>query len=444
MKRVQMCAVPEGSGLKPIYGNRTPTIIDLLLYGREEIVRRDLERFGDLSYANVFGRRMVNVMTPTGAETVITNRNRTFVNEPAWNYYIGVAFKRGILLMDFEEHHHHRRIMQQAFTNTNLKGYLQEMQPFIAERIGQFPVGSIRMADAFKAITLDLALEVFVGVKLPPAESHAINKAFGQCLDGMSAVVRHPVPGGKWARALEGRKVLEGFFYQELPGKRAKESPDLFSVLCHSVAEDGHVFTDEEVVNHMIFVLFAAHDTSTTAITTMAYYMGRYPQWQRQARARALSMNAEVGYDTLTQMPELDLVMKESLRLHPPVPVMLREASEDTEIDGHFVPRGTIVSVSPPAIHRNPHVWADPDKFDPERFTPERHEDKVHRMAWIPFGSGVHKCIGLYFAQMEIKTILHNLLRNYEWSVSPDYEWCTDLTTLGLPKGGLPARVHSL
>lgn len=210
-------------------------------------------------------------------------------------------------------------------------------------------------------------------------------------------------------------------------------------MLCHVQSDDGERFTDDEVVNHMIFVLFAAHDTSTTTVSTMAYHMAKDPQWQDRARAESLDMPADLGYDDLKNLPALDLIFRESLRLNSPVPMLARAALKDTSLDGYYIPKGTFVIAEPQSVHSNPKVWKDPYRFDPERFMPERAEDKVHRFAWVPFGGGVHKCIGMYFAQLEIKTILHNMLRTYEWAVPDSYTWKVALNTLGEPVDGLPA-----
>jgi cytochrome P450 len=193
----------------------------------------------------------------------------------------------------------------------------------------------------------------------------------------------------------------------------------------------------------MIFVLFAAHDTSTTALTTMAYYMSKHPQWQDRSRNQSLQLPEQLSYDALSELTELDLILKESLRLNAPVPVLAREAIRDTALGDYYVPKGSFVLVQPQAVHLNPAVWKDPQHFDPERFTKERAEDKLHRFAWFPFGGGVHKCIGLYFAQMEIKSIMHGLLRRYEWEVPASYTWRRDPRTLNEPAGGLKATVRA-
>ena len=439
-----LAAPPDGSGLRGVPCSENNGVLEVFRMRRDPFGMSDrrLTEFGKVSGLNAMGLRMVLASGPQNASTILVNKDHAFANAPAWSYFIGPFFNRGVMLLDFDEHRHHRRIMQQAFTPTALKGYLQEMQPMIADRMAHFPTGEVRLFREFKSLTLDVALEVFVGITLPQAEADRINKAFIETVRAGVAYVRKPIPYGRWWKGLRSRKILEEFFYEHLPAKRARETPDLFSVLCHVESEEGHRFSDEDVVNHMIFVLMAAHDTSTITMTQMAYQMAAHPEWQQRARTESLQLNAELGYDNLAQMTTLDLIMKESLRMCPPVPAQPRMALRDTEIDGYFIPKGTMVVVPQLANHRDPEIYANPDMFDPERFAPERAEDKVHRLAWMPFGGGVHKCIGLYFGQMEIKTILHHLLRGYEWSVPAGYEIPMDYSALPVPKDDLPVTVR--
>ncbi len=312
----------------------------------------------------------------------------------------------------------------------------------IAERVADLPTGNVKMFEQFKSLTLDVALEVFLGLELPKDQADKINKAFIDTVRAGVAYVRKPVPGGRWWKGLRGRRVLEEFFYDNIAAKRARETPDLFSVLCHVEGDEGERFTDADVVNHMIFVLMAAHDTSTITMTQMAYRMAKSPEWQRRAREQSLELNPELGYDDLGKLSVLDLVLKESLRMCPPVPAQPRMAVKDTSVQGFFVPKGSMVTVPQMTNHRDPEFFTNPDMFDPERFSAERKEDKGHRMAWTPFGGGVHKCIGLYFGQMEIKTILHHLLRNYEWSVPEGYQIPMDYSALPVPKDKLPVDLR--
>ena len=91
----------------------------------------------------------------------------------------------------------------------------------------------------------------------------------------------------------------------------------------------------------------------------------------------------------------------------------MRRTVRDTSLLGHYLPAGTNVVAYPGMNHRLPEIWTDPEKFDPARFTEPRNEHKKHRYAYTPFGGGAHKCIGMVFGQLEIKTIMHRLLRRY-------------------------------
>jgi cytochrome P450 len=441
---ITLAEAPPGSGLKPVQGSSTNGAVQVLKMRRDPFAFSDAQQaeFGRVSFINAFGQKLVTCRGPEAADQILMNKDKAFANGPAWSFFIGPFFNRGVMLLDFEEHRHHRLILQQAFTQPVLKGYMQEMQPMIVERIKQFPVGEVKLFSEFKALTLDVALEVFMGLELPKAEADRINKAFIETVRAGVALVRRPVPGGRWWKGLRSRKILEEFFLSHIAEKRAGESPDLFSVLCHAESDEGHRFTDEDVVNHMIFVLMAAHDTSTMTMGQMAYRMAKSPEWQGSARAQSMELGPELGYDDLARLTDLDLIMKESLRMCAPVPGQPRMAIKDTEVLGHFVPKGSIVTVPGLTNHYDAEYWSNPFVFDPERFTKERAEDKKHRMAWMPFGGGVHKCIGLYFGQMEVRTIMHQLLRGFEWSVPDDYTMPMDFSALPVPKDNLPVTMR--
>jgi cytochrome P450 len=293
----------------------------------------------------------------------------------------------------------------------------------------------------FKELTLDLALEAFVGVEHDRDEQLRINRAFIDAVRAGTSIIRHPVPGGDWRRGLKARAMLEDFFRSALPEKRRTGGDDLFAQLCRAQSEDGHEFTDDDVVNHMIFLLMAAHDTTTITMTAMAYRLARHPEWQERCRQQSLAAG-DLDYDGVLGLDQLDLVMKESMRMCAPVPSIPRTATRDTQIDGYFVPEGAIVSVSPYQNHFLEEWWPEPHRFDPERFT--RREDKVHRMAFEPFGGGVHKCIGMYFAGMQVQSILHEVLRRYRWSVPSGYTMPLDMVALPVPRDGLPVTLEKL
>ena len=194
----------------------------------------------------------------------------------------------------------------------------------------------------------------------------------------------------------------------------------------------------------MIFLLMAAHDTTTSTVTSMVYELGRDPQWQARLREQCLELGPTPTIAEIEDVEDLDLVMKETLRLHPPVPVLARRAVKDTEVLGVPIPKGRFVAIMPMLSHHLPEYWTDPEIFDPARFSPERREDKSHRFAWEPFGGGVHKCLGMVFANMESKLVLSALLRNFEWSVPLDYVPPMRNDSLPYPIDGLPVDLRPL
>ncbi len=419
-------------------------------YARDPMTlfQRQWDTYGPVSPLRLIGRDpWVMLLGPDALEVVLTNRGKAFANGPAWSYLVGPFFHGGLMLLDFEEHHLQRRILQQAFTRDRLEGYAARVHPAVARGTAPWRTGpGFRAYPALKTLTLDVAADIFMGgaEHTPPEEMARINRAFIACVQAATAVVRAPVPPGRWWRAHRGRRVLERFIGSYLPQRRAVETPDLLSQLCHVRSEDGRALTDAQVVDHMVFLMMAAHDTSTITVSTMMEMLGKHPEWQERCRAESMALNEAPTLAELESLTSLDLVMRECLRLRAPVPVLVRRTVRDAEVLGHRIPADTFVSVAPQFTHLMPDLWDDPLRFDPERFGPERREDKRHRHAWDPFGGGVHKCLGMFFAGAEVTAILHHLLRHYRWEVDPDYTAPLDHHSLPFPSDGQPVDLHPL
>lgn len=422
-------------------------LFHLLRLRRDPIGHNNLLRslYGDVLRINVFGTTLYAAYGLDAAEQVLVNRDRDFASGPAWTHFIGPFFTRGLMLLDFDEHLHHRRILQAAFTRDALRRYHAMMVPLVREGIaGWGGIERPRMQQLAKELTLAMALEVFVGVDLDHAGQERLNKAFIDAVRAGTSVIRRRVPGTPWARGLKAREVLADFFRSTLPQKRRDGGDDLYAQLCAATSEDGHVFSDEDIVNHMIFLLMAAHDTTTITLTSMAYFMAKHPEWQERARQESLAAAPDLDVDGVTSLTTLDLIMKESLRMCAPVPSIPRAAVRDTVVNGYRIPRGSFVAVSPYYNHLDPTIWDNPTTFDPERFNDERREDRRHRMSFHPFGGGVHKCIGMHFAEMQVRTIFHEVLQRYRWSVPEDYTWPLDVVALPFPTDRLPVRLETI
>ncbi|NNH69453.1 cytochrome P450 [Nocardia uniformis] len=441
---------PAGSGLLPVRGDAgLPYLgrsVQYLRWGPAELLNR-YRKYGPVSFNSALGASRVMVAGPAAVDEILGRRRQDYGQ--GWDWFIGPFFHRGLLLLEFDEHMFHRRIMQQAFTRERLQEHLGELTGVVDQAIDGWAAAGerpVRLYPTIKELTLRIATDVFMAVD-SGADRERLGKAFLQCTHAALAILRFSIPGGNWRAGLRGRKVLEEYFTRMIAAKRRAPGPDFFSALCRARTEDGAVFSDADVVNHMIFLIMAAHDTTTTTATTTAYYLGRHPQWQRRVRAEALALHAELDgapptIADLDRLTDLDLVIRESLRLVPPVPGLVRRAVRDTQVAGHFVPAGTQVDVAYGVNHMLPELWSRPELFDPERFAEPRREDRSHRLAWLPFGAGAHKCIGMHFGTFEVKTVLAAMLRDYDWRVPDDYLLPWGYSTIPFPRDGAPVLLR--
>jgi cytochrome P450 len=451
-KQIELAEPPPGSGLRPVIGDAGLPIIGHMIEffrGGPDFAMHIYRTRGPVSYSYSPALESVLALGPDATQTVFSNRNKEF-SQRAWDPVIGPFFKRGLMLLDFDEHLFHRRIMQEAFTRSRLSGYVEHVDQVVSAVVAEWPTNDARFLvhPAMKELTLDIASMVFMGHE--PGTDHElvtkVNKAFTTTTRAGNAIIRKGVPPFTWWQGLKARELLENYFAERLKERRGKEGSDLLAVLCQTEDEDGNRFSDDDIVSHMIFLMMAAHDTSTSTTTTMAYHLAANPEWQERCRDESARLgDGPLDIESLEKLETMDLVMNESLRMVTPLPLNFRRTVRDTDLLGYFVPAGTDVVTWPSLNHRLPEIWTDPDKFDPDRFAEPRAEHKKHRYAFAPFGGGAHKCIGMVFGQLEIKTVMHRLLRRYRLElVRPGYKPRYDWGGMPVPMDGMPIVLRQL
>ena len=394
-----------------------------------------------------FGGWGVSLLGPEANELVMFNKDKIFSSSLGWNPVLENVFPRGLMLMDFEEHRVHRKTLSVAFKTEPMKHYFGELQGGIARGIAKWPgAGDFKFYPAIKALTLDLAAASFLGVPWGP-DADKINRAFVDMVLAATGIVRAPLPFTQMRRGVQGRKFLCEFFGREIPKRRGVPGDDIFSQICNAANEDGALLTDQEIIDHMNFLMMAAHDTTTSSISSMVHFLGLHPEWQDRIRAEIRSVAATTGgnltYETLGSLETIEMVFKESLRLIPPVPSMPRRAIKAFVFMNHHVPAGAHIGISPMVTHRMPDVWPDPDRFNPLRFTAENSKGR-HKYAWVPFGGGGHMCLGLHFAYMQVKAFFFALLAENRIVLADHYKGEFAMFPIPKPKDGLPLRIEAL
>jgi cytochrome P450 len=388
--------------------------------------------------------KMINLFGPDANRFVLLDRDRIFSARRPWMMIMGRIFPNGLLLRDGDEHKLHRKIMYEAFTRPALRQYLERMNPMVerGQAVWRQQTAPFHAFRAFKVLTLDIAASIFVGVELGP-ETTKMHHVFEDLVAASMSRLRLRLPGLEFYRGLKGREFMVEYFNSRIAERRACRGADMFSRLCRAVSEDGARFSDSDIVDHMIFLMMAAHDTTTSTLTSMTYELARHPAWQERLREESIALGKDhIDFDDIEKLEGLTWVMKETIRRYPPLPVIPRVATENFEWGGYVIPEGAMAVVSPIHTHHMEEWWPDPFRWDPERFKPERAEDQRHTHSWVPFGGGPHLCIGLRFAELQVKAIMHQMLRRYRWRVPADYRMPVQQAPISKPLDGLPVELQ--
>ncbi|MEM9255867.1 MAG: cytochrome P450 [Pseudomonadota bacterium] len=398
-------------------------------------------RFGDVVMQRLANRTFVHLYGADAHRLALVNNDQVFSNKLAWDQIIGRIFPNGLMLRDGDDHRYHRRLMQVGFKHQAMRRYLVDMAPQVKSAVAEWPTRpgqALTVFPAFKQLTLDLAANVFLGMPLGP-QANRINRAFETAVAASMPKIPVAIPGTLLWRGIRARKTMCAFFHGQLAAKRQGDGDDMFSLLCKAIDEAGNRYTDQEVIDHMIFLMMAAHDTTTSALTSMTYALGRYPQWQHALRQEIQSLgNGAVEYDDLANLEQTEWVMKEALRMYPPLSTLPKYSAQSFEYKGYRVPAGAMVVTYPIHTHYMEDYWSSPAEFDPARFSEDRAEHKRHPYCWVPFSGGAHMCIGLHFAIMQIKLVMSEMLRQYSWSVPDDYRMPVQQSPISKPRDGLP------
>ncbi len=217
--------------------------------------------------------------------------------------------------------------------------------------------------------------------------------------------------------------LVQGVMDQRIANPpKDKSDRDLLDVLVSIKDPEGNAqFSANEITGMFISLMFAGHHTSSGTSSWTLIELLRHPDQYAEVQQELDDLYAdgqEVSFHALRQIPKLENVLKETLRLHPPLIILMRVAQGEFEVEGYPIHKGDLVAASPAISNRIAEDFPDPDAFDPSRYDKPREEDVIHRWTWIPFGAGRHRCVGAAFAQMQIKAIFSVLLREYEFEMA--------------------------
>jgi cytochrome P450 len=380
------------------------------------------------------GRPLVFFTRPEHAKEIFAGDPEIFHAGKA-NAILGpIMGEHSLLLQDGGEHKRARKLLMPAFNGHALREYQSLVTEVARAEVGRWrSEEEFRSLDRMNALTLEVILRVVFGVtdeqrlaELRPRVNRTVNVSPVILLGwGYPRLQRF----GPWKKTVDNQRELDELMYAEIRERRS--APDLAErtdVLSRLIlqGEGGDALSDTELRDQLVTLLLAGHETTATALAWALYEAGRDPQLLARCRQAALD-----GDDDF-----LDAVMKESMRLHPVIPMVVRTLMKPATIAGHDLPRGATVGPSIILAHSREDDHEDPEAFRPERFLGQNPPTNT----WIPFGGGVRRCIGAGFALMEGVAVLREVFTAYDvTAVGDDVPKVRYITSV--PRNGARVRV---
>jgi cytochrome P450 len=372
-------------------------------------------------YGDVFSIKIL----PEGRHLVVFNRpehvKEIFAGDPEvfhagkGNAILGpVMGEHSLLLVDSAQHKRARKLLMPAFNGHALRGYEDLVTGLAKTEVGRWREGeAFASLERMNALTLEVILQVVFGVtdeerlgELRPLVNKTVNIPPLVFLGwGFPRLQKY----GPWRRTIENQVELDRVMFRVIGERRAAPDlaarTDVLSRLLLVRDENGSGLTDEELRDQLVTLLLAGHETTATALAWTLHELGKDLAQEQKARDAASAGNSEY----------LEAVLKESMRLHPVIPMVVRHLMAPATVGGVDLPRGANVAVSIILAHESEASHPEHACFRPERFL----EGEVATNTWIPFGGGVRRCIGAGFSLMEGVAVLREVLTAYDVELPP-------------------------
>jgi cytochrome P450 family 110 len=376
---------------------------------------RAAERFGDPYTWPTFLGKVVITGDPVGLKTLLSA-------DPDIYQALGadllgpVLGENNLILLSGERHRAMRKLQNPQFHGERLRAYGQIITTVAETHIGRWPTEKpFPIQETMQAISLDVILEAVLGLGEPTGRA-AFKQAVLEVVAALKPsfmfwpALRRPMLGlSAWARFQRKRSAAAALFKEELATRRARPDvgEDILSLMVASRKEDGTAFDDDELLEQMMSLIGAGHETTASALTWALYHIYRDPRVKARLLAELSGNDAPRDPEAVTRLPYLDAVCSEALRLNPVAPLVGRTLRQSLTLQGYDLPAGVSVGIGIVNVHRRPDLYPEPEQFRPERFI----ERGYSAFEYLPFGGGSRRCLGAAFAVYEMKLVLATVLR---------------------------------
>ncbi len=392
------------------------------------LMKRIREECGDVGWFQLVDKHVVFLSGAEANEFFFRSADEDLDQAEAYPFMTPI-FGKGVVF-DASPERRKEMLHNSALRGEQMKGHAATIEGEVKKMIADWgDEGEIELLDFFSELTIYTSTACLIGLKFREQLDHRFAEYYHELERGTDPLcyVDPYLPIESFRRRDEARVKLVAVV-QEIMNQRLANPPkdkadrDMLDVLVSIKDEEGKPrFSADEVTGMFISLMFAGHHTSSGTSSWTLIELIRHPDVYAEVLAELeelYSDGQEVSFHALRQIPKLDNVVKETLRLHPPLIILMRVAKGEFEVEGFPIHDGDFVAASPAISNRIPEDFPDPDAFNPDRYNKPEQADIVNRWTWIPFGAGRHRCVGAAFAQMQIKAIFSVLLREYEFEMA--------------------------
>jgi len=406
--------------------------------------------YGPISMVRLGPQHTYFVNDPKLVEELLQGRAKSCVKDMTTRS-LRPLIGNGLLVSEGDLWRRQRKFAAQPFAPKRVDTYADTMVDCATRAFATFAEGQHRNfhADSM-ALTLEIAGKTLLGLETPPEVSrvaHCVEEGldyYYERLRTWRGVLPESTPTRRRRRLQRSKRELDAIVSAIIARCRAQGAAGdyLLARLIRARTEDGEPMSEQLLIDEALTMLLAGHETTALALMWSVYLLAKHPDKLAQLQAEVDSVlgSRSVGLHDLPQLPLLDAVIRESLRLYPPAYAIGRESTETFELGGYTIARGVQLIVCPYGIHRNPHWFRDPDQFRPERWQ-NGETSELPRCAFMPFGGGPRICIGSHFAMLETALVLATLVQHVELTLQPGFKLVPDPIITLRSKHGLPVIV---
>ena len=389
-------------GSPPVVGHSIQFNYDALT-----LIQRLQKSKGDVFQLNILNEDVLLLLTPSATKQIFLDPDDNFSSKHGWEFSIGPTFENGLMLRDFDDHKYHRSLLQTSFRRDALDKYINIIQPRIDSWIEEVKQKKeFYLYKSIKQLMFNVAVELFFD-EVDDTKLNHLNQLFINSIKPATTIVRSPYPMTRMKKGLKARVELLEYF-QEKSDKIDISKETLFADLVKTNNEEAGL-TNFEIAEHMIFLLLAAHDTTTSTLTSSIHFLAGDENYQNKIKTESSTLS-KTDISDLKNGIIGEALFNEAIRKYPPVPFSPRWVVRDTELDGYEIPKNTYIAAGPLVLHNDERYWEDPLAFNPERF----EDPSITHEAYFPFAGGAHTCLGKFFASYLFKNVVYKLVDNFQ------------------------------